>query len=169
MAERNVDLHEFDNNPVAFARDFVSTLSAQLIITVPLSSPTRPLPLPQAPKCVKRQRCSWGKCNNDTSYLHRLPPDCKFIPFPKPKLNLDKCMRWIKQCGRPHNKFSVSSIKRGTFICTQVSLTHSTSKHWFFLIYRLTLSPTMALHDLLCRLSVCLHLHIMHGKFLYEQ
>ena len=103
MAERNVGLHEFDYNPVAFARDFVLTLSAQPVITVPLSSRTRPLPLPQTPKGVKCRRCSWGKCNNDTRYLHRLPPGCKFIPFPKPKINLDKCMRWIKQCGRPQS------------------------------------------------------------------
>jgi len=125
MAERNVRLHEFDSNPAAFARDFVSEQRVNPVMAVPLSSPTRHLPMPQAPKGVKLKRCSWGKCNNDTRYPHRLPPGCRFIPFPKPKTNLEKCMRWIKQCGRPHSQFNVSSIKRWTFICNQVSLTNN--------------------------------------------
>ena len=65
--------------------------------------------------------CSWGKCNSDTRYPERIH-GVRFIPFPKPKTNEAKCLRWIKACGRPHWQFGQSSINRHTFVCSKVSL-----------------------------------------------
>ena len=64
--------------------------------------------------------CSWGKCNSDTRYPERIH-GVRFIPFPKPKTNEAKCLRWIKACGRPHWQFGQSSINRHTFVCSKVS------------------------------------------------
>ena len=42
-----------------------------------------------------------------------------FIPFPKPKTQLEKCMTWISLCGRAHSNFNSSTISRNTFICSK--------------------------------------------------
>ncbi|XP_061186814.1 uncharacterized protein LOC133194932 [Saccostrea echinata] len=41
----------------------------------------------------------------------------KFIPFPKPKTQLEKCQRWVRLCGRKH--FTVESIRKETYICSK--------------------------------------------------
>lgn len=64
--------------------------------------------------------CSCGTCNSDTRYLERVQ-NVRFIPFPKPTTNGDKCLRWIKSCGRPHWQFNQSKINRHTFVCSKVS------------------------------------------------
>lgn len=46
------------------------------------------------------KRCSWGTCNTDSRYPERLTGGIKFIPFPKPATNIEKCKRWIRLCGR---------------------------------------------------------------------
>ena len=63
--------------------------------------------------------CSRGKCNSDTGYAERIHA-VSFIPFPKPKTNKAKCLRWFKACGRPHCKFGLSSIDGPTFVCSKV-------------------------------------------------
>lgn len=62
--------------------------------------------------------CAWGTCNNDTRYPERVE-NVRFIPFPKPKTNSAKCLRWIKACGRPHNQLNVSKIDRHKFVCSK--------------------------------------------------
>ncbi|KAJ8298551.1 hypothetical protein KUTeg_023894 [Tegillarca granosa] len=37
--------------------------------------------------------CSWGTCNSDSRFPERIV-DVRFIPFPKPKTNWEKCARW---------------------------------------------------------------------------
>ncbi|KAJ8300784.1 hypothetical protein KUTeg_022303, partial [Tegillarca granosa] len=37
----------------------------------------------------------------------RYPKGFRFIPFPKPRRNKDKCLRWIKLCGRPNDQLRV--------------------------------------------------------------
>ena len=66
------------------------------------------------------KRCSWGKCNSDSRCPDRYP-GVKFIPFVKPKTQLEKCLRWIKACGRPHNQLNVEKIHDWTYICSRVS------------------------------------------------
>lgn len=39
--------------------------------------------------------------------------------FPKPKTNLDKCMRWIKACGRPHEQLNVDRINKHKAVCSK--------------------------------------------------
>ena len=66
------------------------------------------------------KRCSWGKCNADSRYPDRYP-GVKFIPFAKPKRQLEKCLRWIKACGRPYSQLNVEKIHDWTYICSRVS------------------------------------------------
>jgi hypothetical protein len=40
-----------------------------------------------------------------------------WIPFPKPKRNLEKCQRWIRACGR--ELFSVEKVTRWMYICSK--------------------------------------------------
>ena len=69
---------------------------------------------------VYKKHCCYGTCNSDSRYRDR--PGMEgvfFINFPKPKTQLDKCMRWIKCCGRPHSQFNINRIKKMTFICSK--------------------------------------------------
>ena len=40
-----------------------------------------------------------------------------FIPFPKPKTNLERCKAWIKACGRKN--FTIDNITRKTYVCSK--------------------------------------------------
>jgi hypothetical protein len=71
--------------------------------------------------------CAWGTCNSDTRYPDRVK-DVTFVPFPKPKTNFDKCLRWVRACGRPHNQLNPQKITRHTYVCSKV-------KTFLFLIY----------------------------------
>jgi hypothetical protein len=41
----------------------------------------------------------------------------KFLPFPKPKTNLERAKRWVHLCGRPRLK--IETITRMTYICVK--------------------------------------------------
>lgn len=56
------------------------------------------------------KRCQWGLCDSDSRYPERLTGGIVFIPFPKPKRNLDKCKRWIKSCNREHHQLNVEKV-----------------------------------------------------------
>ena len=43
-----------------------------------------------------------------------------FVPFPKPIKSLEKCLKWIKLCGRPHEQLNVSKINAYKYVCTKV-------------------------------------------------
>ncbi|KAK0151970.1 hypothetical protein N1851_006669 [Merluccius polli] len=66
------------------------------------------------------KHCAYGLCNTDSRYPKTLEGGVEFLPFPKPKTNLDKCREWIKQCGRPHSQLNVSKITKNTYICSKV-------------------------------------------------
>jgi hypothetical protein len=68
------------------------------------------------------KRCSWGLCNSDTRYPERLTGGVLFHPFPKPKTQLQKCLRWIKACGRPHHQLNVDIVNGNyhLFVCSKV-------------------------------------------------
>ncbi|KAK2145740.1 hypothetical protein LSH36_660g02044 [Paralvinella palmiformis] len=66
------------------------------------------------------KRCCYGCCKTDSRYPERMV-GVFFIPFPKPKTQMEKCLIWIKACGRPHSQFSVSRITKDTYICSKVS------------------------------------------------
>ncbi|KAK3107302.1 hypothetical protein FSP39_011470 [Pinctada imbricata] len=57
-------------------------------------------------------RCAWGTCNGDERYPERQGPDGRFILFPKPKTEPEKCLRWIKACGRPHEQLNINKINK---------------------------------------------------------
>ncbi|XP_044167041.1 uncharacterized protein LOC114972319 [Acropora millepora] len=73
---------------------------------------------------VATRHCCWGKCNNDSRYPERLPDSLKemlkngqkaFIPFPKPKHDLELRQRWVNACSRQN--FSVKNVNYNTYIC----------------------------------------------------
>ncbi|KAJ8309692.1 hypothetical protein KUTeg_011557 [Tegillarca granosa] len=68
--------------------------------------------------------CSWGTCNSDTRHPGRIQ-NVAFIPFPKPKTNWEKCLRWVKACGRPHSQLNPANIDRHKFVCTKFFLLDS--------------------------------------------
>jgi hypothetical protein len=43
----------------------------------------------------------------------------KFLPFPKPKANLERAKRWVHLCGRPSFFFSIENITKDTYICVK--------------------------------------------------
>ena len=70
---------------------------------------------------VATRHCCWGKCNNDSRYPERLPHSLKemlkngqkaFIPFPKPKHDLELCQRWVNACSRQN--FSLKHVNYNT-------------------------------------------------------
>ena len=63
--------------------------------------------------------CCYGTCRSDTRYPDPLF-EVNFYPFPKPKSNFDKCLRWIKACGRPHSDLNVKKINKDTYVCSKV-------------------------------------------------
>lgn len=65
-------------------------------------------------------RCAWGTCNVDERYPERLRNGVRLILFPKPKTNLEKCLRWIKACGRPHDQLNVQRINKHKAVCSKV-------------------------------------------------
>jgi len=67
------------------------------------------------------KRCSWGTCNSDSRYPTRpYMADVLFYPFPKPKTQPEKCLNWIKACGRPHEQLNTDKIIRHHFVCSKV-------------------------------------------------
>ncbi|XP_062585057.1 uncharacterized protein LOC134255348 [Saccostrea cucullata] len=66
------------------------------------------------------RRCVWGTCNSDERYPERLI-GVRLIPFPQPKQDQEKCLRWIKACGRPHHQLNVNNIdgNRNKVVCSK--------------------------------------------------
>ncbi|KAH3708611.1 hypothetical protein DPMN_068066 [Dreissena polymorpha] len=50
--------------------------------------------------------------------------DAKVITFPKPKTQVEKCLRWIKACGRPHEQLNVTKIDVNKVVCFSVYKIH---------------------------------------------
>ncbi|XP_062570623.1 uncharacterized protein LOC134232653, partial [Saccostrea cucullata] len=70
------------------------------------------------------KRCSWGTCNTDDRYPERLEGGVKFIPFPKPATNLEKCRRWIRLCERPSYQLNEDILRdrnksKHFYVCTK--------------------------------------------------
>jgi hypothetical protein len=57
------------------------------------------------------KRCVYGTCMSD----NRKDKTIRFIAFPKPKMSLGKCVRWIHLCGREN--LSIEKVTPYTFIC----------------------------------------------------
>ncbi|XP_062594021.1 uncharacterized protein LOC134255507 [Saccostrea cucullata] len=66
------------------------------------------------------RRCVWGTCNSDERYPERLIR-VRLIPFPQPKKDQEKCLRWIKACGRPHHQLNVNNVdgNRNKVVCSK--------------------------------------------------
>ena len=70
------------------------------------------------------KHCCYGCCKSDSRYPERMIA-LHFIPFPKPKSQQDKCIQWIKACGRPSIQFNVGRVNKDTYICSKVRLSLS--------------------------------------------
>ena len=64
------------------------------------------------------KHCFYCKCNSNCRYAE-IPrmKNVGWVPFPKPKTNMEKCERWIRACGR--DNFTVDKVKKWTFIFTK--------------------------------------------------
>lgn len=74
--------------------------------------------------------CVYGNCksdsrNADETYMMGVT----WMPFPKPHLQFDKCMNWIRACGR--DDFQKDNVKKWTYICSKhfVGENGPTEKH----------------------------------------
>jgi hypothetical protein len=85
--------------------------------------------------------CCYGLCNSDT----RKDRTIRFLPFPKPKINLSRAKRWIHLCGR--NDFTVDNITSRSYICTK----HFPDQENFDLMSNSELEPFPAHSEELCR------------------
>ncbi|WAQ96029.1 hypothetical protein MAR_028719 [Mya arenaria] len=67
------------------------------------------------------KRCAWGLCKSDSRYPERLGEGVEFLPFPKPKRNLNKCLRWIMACGRPQDQLNPEYVNGNyhLYVCTK--------------------------------------------------
>ena len=64
------------------------------------------------------KHCCYGVCNSDSRYADRSHMEnIQWIPFPKPKRQQEKCMRWVRACGR--EDFSVEKVRKWTYICSK--------------------------------------------------
>jgi len=43
-----------------------------------------------------------------------------FFPFPKPWIDMDKCRKWIKACGRPLEQLNENKISGHHYVCSKV-------------------------------------------------
>ncbi|XP_033097136.1 uncharacterized protein LOC117101283 [Anneissia japonica] len=64
------------------------------------------------------KHCCYGCCKSDSRYPERMI-GLHFIPFPKPKSQHEKCIRWIEACGRPQSQFNVGRVNKDTYICSK--------------------------------------------------
>nr|XP_039260279.1 uncharacterized protein LOC120336621 [Styela clava] len=60
------------------------------------------------------KRCAYSICGSDNRYSRRTN-GISFVPFPKPHIDREKAMRWIKACNRPHSQFNLGKITRNTY------------------------------------------------------
>ncbi|XP_033097191.1 uncharacterized protein LOC117101338 [Anneissia japonica] len=63
-------------------------------------------------------RCVWGECNGDERYPDRVKLKGNLIPFPKPKKEKEKCLRWIRACGRRHAYLNINRVNKHTAVCS---------------------------------------------------
>ena len=63
--------------------------------------------------------CIYPDCKTDSRFFG--DPEMqyvKWVRFPKPSNNAEKCRRWIELLGGPNEMVNVDKIKRWTYICT---------------------------------------------------
>ena len=66
------------------------------------------------------KHCSYGQCRSDSRHSDR--PHMQgvfFIPFPKPKSDIERCRLWVKRCGRPHTQLNVDKITKDVYVCSK--------------------------------------------------
>ena len=56
------------------------------------------------------KQCAWGTYNTDSRYPERLQNGVYFIPFPKPQRDKEKCVMWIRLCGRSEYQQNLSLL-----------------------------------------------------------
>uniref|UniRef100_A0A3Q3F1U8 Si:ch73-311h14.2 n=1 Tax=Kryptolebias marmoratus TaxID=37003 RepID=A0A3Q3F1U8_KRYMA len=64
------------------------------------------------------KRCAYGLCKSDTRYPKSLYGGVLFFPSQSQK-QLERCLQWIKRCGRPHSQLNVSKINKHSYVCSK--------------------------------------------------
>lgn len=67
---------------------------------------------------VTTKHCCYGTCQSDSRYSDREHmKGVFFLPFPKPKKDLEKCKKWVHACRRA--AFTTNSVTKDTYICSK--------------------------------------------------
>ena len=113
------------------------------------------------------KRCSWGTCNSDSRYYYRPYMDnVTFYPFPKPSVDKERCLLWIKQCHRPHSRLKIDKIGAYHFICSKVC--HDIS--FFYCSWIICYFGIQAFNKYVwCTWTCRLDLHYSTVYFIYEE
>jgi len=53
----------------------------------------------------------------------------KFHGFPNAKKELDKCLRWMKACGRPHDQLNITRLNHNKAVCSTVRTNKTEGMH----------------------------------------
>ena len=62
--------------------------------------------------------CVYGLCKSDSRNFSELCMDgVTWVPFPKPHIDKEKCLKWVAACGR--EDFDVNSVKKWTCLCSK--------------------------------------------------
>ena len=61
--------------------------------------------------------CVYPGCGSDNRKLSCI--GVRFLPFPKPKTQLETCQRWIKMLAKPQKEFNIHKINQYTYICSK--------------------------------------------------
>lgn len=81
-------------------------------------------------RIMVHKRCAWATCKSKTWYPKRISNGVYFVPLLKLKQSMDKCLCWMKLCGRPHSELNLTAIyKTMVLYCvsnpfTQVNINH---------------------------------------------
>ena len=90
--------------------------------------------------------CSWGNCTSN----RRSDDAIKFVPFlkapPCRPWRRDRCLSWIKSCGRPESELNLDKVNKGRFYICSLS--------YFFL-----LKSSVDLEHLIYSLLIVIALH----------
>ena len=60
------------------------------------------------------RHCAFGECHSNSKTAG---PDIKFLPFPKPWIDLHRAKRWIHLCSRGP-AFTVEKVTKDTYVCS---------------------------------------------------
>lgn len=68
--------------------------------------------------------CVWGGGGTGDEIYPKKLTGYQFIPLPQPYKGKEKCLKWIKACGWPHQQLNADKVdeNRNKVVCNKVSI-----------------------------------------------